>query len=150
MEGRLVGATVSTVQLRDATGPRLPAASVVATSNTCAPSASDDSDCGLVQAAHAAPSRRHEYVSPGSAPVKVMVADVVDVVDASAGVTDVIDAVLTGAVVSTVNDRVTGEPWLPRASTRRTESEWAPSARPVSARGDVHGAQAPAPSTWHS
>ena len=34
MEGRLVGATVSTVQVRVATTPRLPALSVVATWNT--------------------------------------------------------------------------------------------------------------------
>ncbi len=60
MEGRLVGATVSTVQVRVATTPRLPALSVVATWNSCVPSASDDNARGLVQVAHAAPSRRHE------------------------------------------------------------------------------------------
>ncbi|MBU6363890.1 MAG: hypothetical protein KGQ95_06715, partial [Acidobacteria bacterium] len=66
--------------------------------------------------------------------MKVMLAEVVAVMEASAGFTEVIDAVLVGAVMSTVYDRVAGVPTLPTASTSRTDSACAPSERFVKAR----------------
>src|SRR3954468_23025776 len=53
------GAVVSTAQLREAgDASTLPAASVARASNVCVPAATETAE-GEVQAAHAAPSRRH-------------------------------------------------------------------------------------------
>ena len=55
--GITVGAVVPIVHVCDAAGPWLPAASTSATRNVWAPSASEVSERGLVQAAYAPPSR---------------------------------------------------------------------------------------------
>ena len=139
--GSAVGADVPIVHVCVAAGPWLPAASTSATRKVCAPSASDGSDRGLVQAAYVLPSRLQTYVSPPTAPAKEKEA-VVWLVFALGPLTIV--GVVVGAVVSTVQVVDVAGPVLPAPSITRTQKVWVPSPRTGSVIGEVQATHAPA------
>src|SRR5262249_25472540 len=110
------GATVSTLQVRDAgVESMLPAASIARTSKVCVPCAKPDRFAGLVHAAKAAPSSRHSKV-----PDSVDENQIVAVVDATVPVGPAV-IVVSGATLSRVKTRCVGVgATLFKASNART------------------------------
>src|SRR5258706_10697200 len=105
----------------------LPAGSRARTAKVWLPTASPEYDCGVVQAAKAAPSREHSKVALPSFDVKVKVALVELVAAAGCPV-----MVVSGATVSTVHENVAGVgSTLPAESVARTWKVWPPCARPL-------------------
>jgi hypothetical protein len=131
------GATVSTVHVKVASAPALPAASVALTWNVCEPSATPVYALGLVQLAKAPASSAHWKLAPASeVNEKLAFAEFVGFVGDEAIVT-------AGATVSIVQVKLAAALALPAASVAFTWKVCEPSARPEYAFGLVQLAKAP-------
>src|SRR5918999_2317622 len=138
------GATVSTVQARDAAPPTLPARSVARTSKVCAPSRKPVSSCGLPQPVQAPSSSLHSNVAASSARNSKLAAAELLRSRGPAWID------VPGVTVSPVQLRVAGSASpFPAASVARTLKVCEPSAKPAYAWPLVHAAQSPA-SSRHS
>ena len=146
MVGAVLGAVVSIVQVREAVGPTLAAASTRRTSIVCAPSASSGVVYEARQAVHAPPSRRHWYVSSPAAPRKAN-ADCPAVTKPDGP--EAITGADAGGARSTIHVVEVGVPTLPAASICRICTVCAPSPSVPVANGLVHGTHAPV-SSLHS
>src|SRR3954447_3365336 len=140
------GGTVSTLNERLATGPRLPTESLATTYTRCLPSASARVTKGELHGAKLSLSTRHSTVASGSPEVKPNVGVGSFVGVGSCGPESIDNP---GALVSTVNARLATGPRLPAASEATTSSVCAPSPSWPVVKEEPQGAKLPA-STRHS